>query len=52
MPETDVHAQRNRSNRTTEREDAFVRMKERKDLEAARRHSLIDEETRQMGDRG
>lgn len=43
------HAKRHRSNHTTEtRDDARAMMKEKTDLEAATRASLIDEEARQM----
>ena len=48
-PERCVHAKGHRSIRTTEGEDARVK-KERTNLEATRRASLIDEETYQVMD--
>ena len=47
-PEPRERAKRNPSSRTTDGEDDRARNKERADLEAARRASLIDKETRQI----
>lgn len=48
LPEPPERAKRHHSSRTTEGEDARARKKEQTNLEAARRASVIDEETRQM----
>ena len=47
-PDPCGRSKRHQSRRTSEREDAHARKKEQTDLEAARRASLIDEETRHM----
>lgn len=49
-PEPRECTKRHRSCFITDGEDAFAMKKERMDLEAARRTSLIHEETRQMRD--
>ena len=47
-PKPRVRAKIHHSSRTTDREDARARKKEWTELEAVRRASLIDEETRQI----